>query len=281
MKQRIEKLGASGRNFTQIVMELAINRGYAVQTAQRMVAAVLDHDGNQLQLLRSQTEGEYPDIDTSMEHNWITLADARIGIAMEQLAPRMVLLDNFLSDKECDALCDYARDHLESATVHVEDHANGELLRDIRRSDVTSLPQEQFPLISVIEHRIEALTGWPQACGEPLQIQRYGVNGKYEPHYDFFLNDTAYYEKEMTQGGQRLATLIVYLQQPERGGATYMANLGIRVMPRKGSALFFSYPQATRQSGTLHGGDPVHSGEKWIMTKWFREKTDDTSAGTP
>lgn len=280
IKQHIEELHAAGRSFSHIVMELSVNSGYAIHIAQRIAETVLDHEGNQLRLWRGDSESDCPDIDTSLEHGWIELPDARVGVAMEQLVPRVVLLNNFLSDQECNTLCEHARDRLKSAKVHVLDAIDGEVQDDFRSSEVTSLSEQQLPLIAVIERRIAALTGWPSACGEPLVIQRYRQDGKFEPHYDFFSEDTAYYDKEVSRGGQRLATMIIYLQQPERGGATYMANLGMRILPRKGSALFFSYPQANRQSGTLHGGDAVHSGEKWIMTKWFREKSAPAEPGT-
>jgi prolyl 4-hydroxylase len=44
------------------------------------------------------------------------------------------------------------------------------------------------------------------------------------------------------------------------------------VRPQRGSAVFFSYALAHPASLTLHGGEPVKVGEKWIATKWLRER---------
>ncbi|MNN97804.1 hypothetical protein D3C81_2170410 [compost metagenome] len=44
--------------------------------------------------------------------------------------------------------------------------------------------------------------------------------------------------------------------------------------PVKGNAVYFSYllPDGTLDERTLHAGLPVASGEKWIATKWLRER---------
>lgn len=42
--------------------------------------------------------------------------------------------------------------------------------------------------------------------GEGLQILHYEVGQKYEPHYDYFLD-----EFNTQNGGQRMATLLMYL----------------------------------------------------------------------
>jgi prolyl 4-hydroxylase len=44
--------------------------------------------------------------------------------------------------------------------------------------------------------------------------------------------------------------------------------------PRLGDAvLFYSLnPDLTINPRALHGGCPVHKGDKWVMTKWIHEK---------
>jgi prolyl 4-hydroxylase len=58
------------------------------------------------------------------------------------------------------------------------------------------------------------------------------------------------------------------------GGSTVFPDLGLDVLPRKGNALYFAYAteegQLDRRS--LHGGSPVSAGEKWIATKWIRQR---------
>ena len=72
--------------------------------------------------------------------------------------------------------------------------------------------------------------------------------------------------------GQRLATVILYLNEPEQGGDTAFVDRDLRVTPTKGNAVFFSYLSADASSKTLHAGLPVLAGEKWIANKWLRAR---------
>jgi len=68
-----------------------------------------------------------------------------------------------------------------------------------------------------------------------------------------------------------VATLIIYLAEPGAGGATVFPDLGLQVTPKRGQAVFFSYAEPIPASLSLHGGEPVVTGEKWIATKWLRQ----------
>jgi prolyl 4-hydroxylase len=78
----------------------------------------------------------------------------------------------------------------------------------------------------------------------------------------------------LAMGGQRISTLIMYLNDVPAGGSTVFPEVGLDVLPRKGNALYFAYAtedgQLDRRS--LHGGSPVGAGEKWIATKWIRQR---------
>ena len=126
-------------------------------------------------------------------------------------------------------------------------------------------------MVAAIEARIARLLGWPLENGEGLQVLRYGPGAEYKPHYDYFDPAEPGTASILARGGQRVATLIMYLQEPDQGGATVFPDLRLQVVPRRGSAVFFSYSQAHPCSQSLHGGMPVLAGEKWIATKWLRE----------
>ncbi len=126
--------------------------------------------------------------------------------------------------------------------------------------------------VRAIEQRIAVATQIPVEHGENLQILHYGVGGEYRPHYDYFDRATAAGADCTKRGGQRLATLIIYLENTEAGGETIFPLLHIKVVPKKGDALLFysCSPGGQEDPMTLHGGAPVLSGEKWIATKWMR-----------
>lgn len=268
----VSDLVSASVSYTQIVMKLAIELGYALPIAHRIVEATLAHNGNDGNLFSYPpgTAGLCPDIDTSNRHSVLQLGDSQAMISFEQLAPRVVLIDNFLTDAECGALRCEAEELL-SPSLIAADGTEERHERSVRSSRTAKFARDRSVLVRRIEARIETLTGWPTNRGEPLQVQKYEEGEKYDAHYDFFQKESLSYESYIASAGQRVGTLIMYLNQPVSGGSTYFANLGIRIIPRVGSALFFNYLTPDHSSGTLHSGEPVLEGEKWIVTKWFRE----------
>jgi prolyl 4-hydroxylase len=114
---------------------------------------------------------------------------------------------------------------------------------------------------------------WPVERGEGLQILRYRPGAQYQPHHDYFDPARPGTPRILERGGQRVGTVVMYLNTPERGGATTFPDAGLSVGPTRGSAVFFSYDRPHPATRTLHGGAPVLAGEKWVATKWLREGT--------
>jgi prolyl 4-hydroxylase len=79
-----------------------------------------------------------------------------------------------------------------------------------------------------------------------------------------------------------VSTLIAYLNDVEQGGETVFPKLGLAVIPQRGNAVYFEYCNSRGQvdHATLHGGNPVISGEKWLATKWMRERRFVPASGT-
>ena len=48
----------------------------------------------------------------------------------------------------------------------------------------------------------------------------------------------------------------------------------LSIAPKKGSAMYFEYCSSKNEVNplTLHAGMPVIKGEKWIATKWMRQR---------
>jgi len=103
-------------------------------------------------------------------------------------------------------------------------------------------------------------------------VLRYRPGAEYQPHHDYFDPAHPGSHPVLQRGGQRVGTLVMYLQAPQRGGSTTFPAIGLEVAPVAGNAVFFSYDRPHPSTGTLHGGAPVLEGEKWVATKWLRER---------
>ena len=126
-----------------------------------------------------------------------------------------------------------------------------------------------------VEAKVNALTGIEPTHGETIQGQRYAVGQQFKPHHDFFYTDQPYWPEQERSGGQRTWTAMIFLNEPEAGGQTYFPKANVRVTPRTGNLLIwnnlneFGEPNAY----SLHTGMPVEAGTKYVITKWYRERT--------
>ena len=92
-----------------------------------------------------------------------------------------------------------------------------------------------------IEARIAALIGWPVDNGEGIQVLRYRPGAEYKPHYDYFDPAQPGTPRILERGGQRVATAVIYLNDPEIGGGTTFPTSRSRSRRSRGNAVFFSY----------------------------------------
>jgi prolyl 4-hydroxylase len=193
-----------------------------------------------------------------------------VKILMTLRNPRVVVFGNLLTHDECDEMVALAGRRLARSETVVTSTGSSEV-NAARTSDGMFFERGENSVCQRIEARIAALVGWPLENGEGLQILRYRPGAEYKPHYDYFDPSQAGTPTILKRGGQRVATLVAYLNTPERGGATIFPDVNLEVAPVKGNAVFFSYERAHPMTRTLHGGAPVLAGEKWVATKWLRE----------
>jgi prolyl 4-hydroxylase len=212
-----------------------------------------------------------PEPDLQGGSLYLDAGDRRVHLLSVHAQPRIVVFGNLLSDAECQALIDQAQPRMaRSRTVATK--TGGEEVNVDRTSDGMFFSRAETELVERIEARIARLVHWPVENGEGLQILRYGPGAQYKPHYDYFDPGEPGTPSILRRGGQRVATLIMYLGEPEQGGGTVFPDLNLEVAPKRGNAVFFSYERPHPNTRTLHGGSPVLLGDKWIATKWLRER---------
>lgn len=241
-------------------------------------AEVIDAMASRLQ----QPDGPWPD----RPHALLAASLRQIGVnvlpAQGLLQPRLrlqlrdplvVLLDGVLSVEECNALMALADPRLHSSTVVASD--SGQAVPDQRRSSAgVAFVRGSEVLASEIEARIAQWLDYPVERVEGLQVLRYGVQGEYRPHFDFFDPERTGSARHLAHGGQRVLTVILYLSEVTAGGATAFPELGLTIPPHQGSALVFAnvQPDGQPEQRSLHAGLPVLEGCKYIATLWWRER---------
>lgn len=204
---------------------------------------------------------------------------------IEQISwePRAFVLHDFLSDEECAHLIKLGSPSLRKSTV-VDSKTGGSIDSDVRTSSGTFLAYAQDDVVAGIEERIAHVTMLPYENGESLQILKY-VNGQeYKPHTDYFHDSV---NADPAHGGQRIATVLMYLSTPEEGGETVFphakgdpvsgdewsecAKQGLAVKAIKRNALFFYglKPDGKGDVKSTHGSCPTLKGEKYSATKWI------------
>ena len=196
--------------------------------------------------------------------------DREVTVVTSLHNPRVVVFANLISDEECDEIIALARARLaRSETVQTETGSSE--VNDARTSQGMFFERGEHAVCARVEARMAALMHWPLENGEGLQVLRYGPGAEYKPHYDYFDPAQSGTPSILKRGGQRVASLVCYLNTPDRGGATIFPDVQLEVAPIKGNAVFFSYERAHASTRSLHGGAPVVEGEKWVATKWVRE----------
>jgi prolyl 4-hydroxylase len=197
--------------------------------------------------------------------------DRRVHIVQAMYNPRVVVFGGLLSDGECEGLIALAKPKL-ARSLTVSTDTGGEEINQDRTSSGMFFQRGENELVQRIEARIGRLLDWPVENGEGLQVLHYQPGTEYKPHYDYFDPAQPGTPTIVKRGGQRVATIVMYLGEPEKGGGTVFPDVHMEVAPKRGNAVFFSYERPHPSTKTLHGGSPVLAGEKWIATKWLRER---------
>lgn len=113
---------------------------------------------------------------------------------------------------------------------------------------------------------------------EVPQLRHYKEGSEFKFHHDYLSyelteNTDKVTRDLITKGGNRISTLIFYLNDDFSGGETYFPWLEKAVTPKTGSCVRFDYGYDDYMLNvfTDHRGMPVDKGEKWIMTIFIHE----------
>ena len=197
------------------------------------------------------------------------------NVIMYSADPILYVVNNFLSNDECEAFIEAANGKLKPSTVISPDK---HIQHESRTSENCWIEHDANEIVHEVSKRFSILVQMPIRNAEQYQLVYYKQGTEYKPHFDSFDYASEDGKKNWEPGGQRMITVIAYLNDVEEGGETGFPELSINVPPKKGDALVFhntlledaaAYPKINPRS--LHAGMPVIKGEKWMVNLWFRE----------
>lgn len=199
--------------------------------------------------------------------------DRRVHVLSRSDKPLVAVLEGVLSHAECDALIAAARPRLAPSTI-VDPRTGEEIVSTDRSSQGMFFRLAETPWLAPLDARIAALMQMPMENGEGLQVLHYTPGAQSRPHFDFLMPNNAANQASIERSGQRVSTMVIYLNDVEAGGETVFPEIGLSVVPRKGNAVYFEYCDDHGQldGKTLHAAAEVLRGEKWVATKWMRQR---------
>ena len=185
----------------------------------------------------------------------------------------MAVLADVMNAAECEELIGLARPRLTPSTV-VDSKTGQNSVVAHRNSEGMFFRPEETPFIAALDRRVSQIMNMPESHGEGLQVLRYGPGTQSTPHFDFLTPSNAANQQSLARSGQRVSSLVVYLNEVASGGETDFPEIGLAVCPQPGHAVYFEYCNSRNELEplSLHAGAPVIMGEKWAVTKWMRQR---------
>jgi hypothetical protein len=215
-------------------------------------------------------------------HNNVT---RDVLIMHDRPASQIHVLEDFITAEECDAIKFAAEPLLHRGTV--ANGSGGSKLSESRKAWQAgiSVPWEEESQGNPIAQVVRRLYDYTNhAVGynltvegqeDLMSIQYFGIGknstespDQYRPHCDGSCDGLPH------KAGGRVATMVMYCDVPDLGGATNFQNANVFVKPRLHAAAFFSYYDTDSHKMdtgfTSHSGCPVIEGTKRIAVHWMR-----------
>jgi prolyl 4-hydroxylase len=208
----------------------------------------------------------------------VSPADKLITVPGVQRVParelELFVIRRFLDLATCTALAE--RIDVKRRPSEIADDVG---IANFRTSETCDLDWHD-PIVGDVDRRIAELLGLPLTASEPLQGQRYAPGQEFKPHTDTFEPGGYDYYLHTAERGQRTWTAMIYLNEPDDGGATRFKVIGKTVRPETGKLLTWNnlLPDGRPNPATVHQGMKVRRGTKYVLTKWFRQHQATTNA---
>jgi prolyl 4-hydroxylase len=178
------------------------------------------------------------------------------------------VIDNIITQKEADYILEKAKPKFNNSLILSGPDES------IRKSETAWLGRKE-PVVRDVIERLSQQFKFDVDNVEDLQVVRYVPGGYYNEHHDSCCEDSDHCHEFVKDSGQRVLTILIYLNDEFEGGHTNFPNLGLNLKADKYGGIVFNslelggsrcHPKA------LHKGTPVTAGTKYVCNVWVREK---------
>lgn len=194
----------------------------------------------------------FPDTTEAYQNHVPSLNTGYPGIRQINMDPPIYEIDNFFTPEMCQ---DYI-DRSISIGFEIPSQTFVTSAQSQRTSTTWFLKYQDAPELI---HKANKLLNIPIEHFEEPQLVQYQFGQQFTWHYDYIPQTL------LDDSGNRLGTLIVYLNDVNSGGCTCFKDLNIQVRPQIGKALLFfpCYRDGKLDDRTTHAGQ-VALDNKWI-----------------
>lgn len=225
-----------------------------------------------LRVLAAAAKAKEPDAQRQLElATQMPLDQMLTPPSPQRLSPRarVAAAPGFAPPGFSEWLIDRAQGRLEAA------YANDSSGLAVRTAKTCAFgPQERDMMLAMLQERAARLLGVPVVCHEPPNAISYEPGQEYRRHADFIEPSIPQFQAELQQLGQRVGTVVTYLNDDFDGAETVFPDLDISFRGKPGDAIFFAnvLPDGSPDYLTSHAALPPTKGRKWVLSQWIRAK---------
>ena len=134
--------------------------------------------------------------------------------------------------------------------------------------------QQRDVVLAIMQERAARLTQVSVERHEPPNVISYEPGQEFRLHADFLDPNIVELHAELRHLGQRVATIVTYLNEDFEGAETYFPKAGVKFRGGTGDAIAFVNVgnDGKPDTNTHHAGLPPTSGRKWVLSQWIRSK---------
>ena len=190
------------------------------------------------------------------------------------VASKIWIGEDVLSERECAHFIRLGTDLRPGLVVSNMGSSTG-CLSATRSSRVKWIGHHLDATTTAVGARLSAMVGLPLWHAEDFHIELYESGGGYDWHPDAFPHNSLQGQANMTRGGQRLATVIVFLNDCDSSGRLEFWPPAPVILHRRGRVVFAHHCEgsSTLMSRNFFCRDTApEAGQRWQFKLFFHEE---------